>query len=134
MKVTTFYRKLLLYRRKFFRDLTYIAGLFLRMPIKRYFRLLDMPKDELGVSATRKFDIEAWMPGRNLYGEVSSASNCTNYQSQRLNVKFREQDDKLNFVHTCNGTVLASTRAIIALLETHQNTVSRAFRLFIFGI
>jgi seryl-tRNA synthetase len=86
-----------------------------------------MPKEELGASAKQKFDIEAWMPGRNLYGEISSASNCTDYQSQRLNIKFRDYDDQLNFVHTCNGTVLASTRAMIALLETHQETVGFSY-------
>lgn len=88
------------------------------------FRLLDMPKEELGASAFQKFDIEAWMPGRKLFGEVSSASNCTDYQSQRLSIKFRDDDGQLKFSHTCNGTILASTRALIALLETHQDVVS----------
>jgi seryl-tRNA synthetase len=82
-----------------------------------------MPKEELGASASQKFDIEAWMPGRELFGEVSSASNCTDYQSKRLDIKFKDDDGQLRFAHTCNGTVLASTRALIALLETHQNSV-----------
>lgn len=50
------------------------------------FRLLDMPSEELGASAARKFDIEAWMPGRKMFGEVSSASNCTDYQARRLSL------------------------------------------------
>lgn len=86
-----------------------------------------MPKEELGASASRKFDIEAWMPGRGVYGEISSASNCTDYQSQRLDIKFRDNDGQLKHAHTCNGTVLASTRALIALLETHQDVVSHDF-------
>ncbi|KAI6191297.1 Seryl-tRNA synthetase [Aphelenchoides bicaudatus] len=88
-------------------------------------RLLDMPSEELGASASQKFDIEAWMPGRDLFGEISSASNCTDYQSQRLNIRFKDADGQLKFAHTCNGTVLASTRALIAVLETHQNTARK---------
>jgi seryl-tRNA synthetase len=84
-----------------------------------------MPSEELGASASKKFDIEAWMPGRGLFGEISSASNCTDYQSQRLDIRYKDEDGQLEFAHTCNGTVLASTRALIALLETHQDTVSK---------
>jgi len=87
-------------------------------------RLLGMPSEELGASASKKIDVEAWMPGRNLFGEISSASNCTDYQSQRLDIKFNDNGES-KFVHTCNGTVLASTRALIATVETHQGTVRK---------
>ena len=80
-----------------------------------------MPADDLGAAAARKFDVEAWMPGRERFGEISSASNCTDYQAQRLNIRYRADDGNCAFVHTCNGTALASTRTLIALLETHQN-------------
>lgn len=80
-----------------------------------------MPEEDLGASASVKFDIEAWMPGRGDWGEVSSASNCTDYQSERLNIRYVPEDEGgEKFVHTCNGTALASTRALVALLETHQ--------------
>ncbi|KAK0398135.1 hypothetical protein QR680_002444 [Steinernema hermaphroditum] len=83
-------------------------------------RLLDMPTHELGAPASRKFDIEAWMPGRKVFGEVSSASNCTDFQARRLNLLVKAQDGSRYHPHTCNGTALASTRAMVALLETMQ--------------
>ena len=88
--------------------------------VTKYFRVLDMPSEELGAPASRKFDIEAYMPGRKLFGEVSSASNCTDYQSRRLGIKFKDSEGNLSFAHTCNGTALASTRALITVLETFQ--------------
>ncbi|KAF9481654.1 seryl-tRNA synthetase [Pholiota conissans] len=87
-------------------------------------RVLDMPTEELGASAYRKYDIEAWMPGRGSWGEVSSLSNCTDYQSRRLHVRYRPQGSaadssitRLPFAHTLNGTAAAIPRLIIALLE-----------------
>uniref|UniRef100_A0A914C0R4 serine--tRNA ligase n=1 Tax=Acrobeloides nanus TaxID=290746 RepID=A0A914C0R4_9BILA len=86
-----------------------------------YCRVLDMPSDELGPPASRKFDIEAWMPGRKMFGEVSSASNCTDFQSRRLGLRYRRAEDgTLVYPHTCNGTAIASSRALITLVETHQ--------------
>uniref|UniRef100_A0A8R1HYV2 serine--tRNA ligase n=1 Tax=Caenorhabditis japonica TaxID=281687 RepID=A0A8R1HYV2_CAEJA len=84
-------------------------------------RQLEMPSEELGASAARKFDIEAWMPGRKLYGEVSSASNCTDFQARRLGIKYKSADGTEKYAHTCNGTALASTRTLISVLETFQN-------------
>ncbi|CAJ0931217.1 unnamed protein product, partial [Mesorhabditis belari] len=83
-------------------------------------RLKNMSTEELGASAHQKFDIEAWMPGRELWGEVSSASNCTDYQARRLNIQYITEKGELLPVHTCNGTAIASTRALITVLETHQ--------------
>uniref|UniRef100_A0A7E4VNR6 serine--tRNA ligase n=1 Tax=Panagrellus redivivus TaxID=6233 RepID=A0A7E4VNR6_PANRE len=84
------------------------------------YRLLDMPSEELGASAMRKYDVEAWMPGRNLYGEVSSTSNCGDFQSRRLGIRYTDSSGEEHYAHTCNGTAIASTRAMIAVLETFQ--------------
>lgn len=85
-----------------------------------HYQLLDMPLHELGAPAYRKFDIEAWMPGRKMYGEISSASNCTDYQSRRLNIRSIDSTGSGQFVHTVNGTACAVPRMLIALLETYQ--------------
>ena len=85
------------------------------------YRVLDIASGDLGSSANRKFDIEAWMPGRGEYGEVTSASNCTDYQSRRLNIRCRSQERKgTQYVHTLNGTAISCARAIIAVLENYQ--------------
>lgn len=86
------------------------------------FRVVDTCTGDLGGPAYRKYDLEAWMPGRGEsgdWGEVTSTSNCTDYQSRRLGVRFREGGDK-RFVHMLNGTAIAISRALIALIENHQ--------------
>uniref|UniRef100_A0A673IJU7 serine--tRNA ligase n=1 Tax=Sinocyclocheilus rhinocerous TaxID=307959 RepID=A0A673IJU7_9TELE len=88
--------------------------------LKLHFRVLDMPTQELGPPAIRKYDIEAWMPGRGSFGEISSASNCTDYQSRRLNILYEENDGNLKYAHTVNATACAVPRTVIAILETHQ--------------
>ncbi|EDW24713.1 GL23244 [Drosophila persimilis] len=85
------------------------------------FRLLDMPPCELGSPAYQKYDIEAWMPGRQMWGEISSCSNCTDYQAKRLAVKYlRASDGQVQHAHTINGTATAIPRLLIALLESYQ--------------
>ncbi|KAJ7103308.1 hypothetical protein B0H15DRAFT_206302 [Mycena belliarum] len=79
------------------------------------FRVLDMPTEELGASAYRKYDMEAWMPGRGSWGEVSSLSNCTDYQSRRLHIRY--DTVPTTFAHTLNATAAAIPRLIVALLE-----------------
>ena len=83
-----------------------------------------MPTEELGASAYRKYDIEAWMPGRGSWGEVTSLSNCTDYQARRLHIRYRPQGavgsqslTRLPFAHTLNGTAAAIPRLIVAILE-----------------
>uniref|UniRef100_A0A667XX30 Serine--tRNA ligase, mitochondrial n=1 Tax=Myripristis murdjan TaxID=586833 RepID=A0A667XX30_9TELE len=88
--------------------------------LELHYRVLDMPTQELGPPAYRKYDIEAWMPGRNSYGEISSGSNCTDYQSRRLNILYEKEDGTLQYAHTVNATACAIPRTIIAILETHQ--------------
>ena len=85
------------------------------------FRVVECCTGDLGGSAYRKFDLEAWMPVENKWGEITSASNCTDYQARRLNIKFRRSDQrKTELVHTLNGTGIAISRALIALLENFQ--------------
>uniref|UniRef100_A0A8C5WTN5 serine--tRNA ligase n=1 Tax=Laticauda laticaudata TaxID=8630 RepID=A0A8C5WTN5_LATLA len=74
-----------------------------------HFKVLDMPPQELGLSAFRKFDIEAWMPGRNQYGEISSLSNCTDFQSRRLNIMYYNEKEQLSFAHTVSSSPLLLT-------------------------
>ncbi|XP_023505448.2 serine--tRNA ligase, mitochondrial isoform X1 [Equus caballus] len=91
------------------------------MELGLHFRVLDMPTQELGLPAYRKFDIEAWMPGRGRFGEVTSASNCTDFQSRRLHIMFQtEEAGELRFAHTVNATACAVPRVLIALLESNQ--------------
>ena len=80
-------------------------------------RILEMPPHELGNAAYRKYDIEAWLYGRQAWGEITSASNCTNYQSRRLNTRYRDWHGQMQYVHTLNGTAIAVPRMIIAILE-----------------
>ena len=87
------------------------------------YRVVDTCTGDLGAPAYRKFDIEAWMPGRGEegeYGEVTSTSNCTDYQSRNLNVRYKDDDGKTKFVHMLNGTAVALSRAVVAVLENYQ--------------
>jgi seryl-tRNA synthetase len=85
------------------------------------YRVVNVCSGDLGAPALKKYDIEAWMPGRGAYGEVTSCSNCTDYQSRRLNIRFRpEPGASPHFVHMLNGTALAISRALIAIYENCQ--------------
>lgn len=90
------------------------------------YRVVDTSTGDLGAPAYRKFDLEAWMPGRGEggeWGEVTSTSNCTDYQARRLNSRFKTTGQKgTRFVHTLNGTAIACSRAIIAILENNQQS------------
>ncbi|XP_004136430.2 serine--tRNA ligase, chloroplastic/mitochondrial isoform X1 [Cucumis sativus] len=98
-----------------------------------HFKTLDMASADLGAPAYRKFDVEAWMPGLGRYGEISSASNCTDYQSRRLGIRYRPQEQvpstlkkgkgnlaPTQFVHTLNATACAVPRMMVCLLENYQ--------------
>jgi seryl-tRNA synthetase len=84
-----------------------------------HYKVLDMATEELGAAAYRKYDIEAWFPGRGDFGEISSASDCTSYQSKRLNISYLDQGNERRLVHTVNGTALAVPRIIMAILENY---------------
>jgi seryl-tRNA synthetase len=85
------------------------------------YRVIDVASGDLGSSANRKFDIEAWIPTQDAYREVTSASNCTEFQARRLNIRFKDTD-ATRAVATLNGTLVAIPRMIVAILENHQNT------------
>jgi seryl-tRNA synthetase len=84
------------------------------------YRVIDVASGDLGSSATRKFDIEAWIPTQQAYREVTSTSNCTEFQARRLNIRFKD-GDRTAAVATLNGTLVAIPRMIVAILENHQN-------------
>ena len=83
------------------------------------FRVLDIATGDLGMSAIRKFDCEAWIPSQDTYREVTSTSNCTTFQSRRLRIRSKVSESA-EYVATLNGTLMASTRTIVAILENHQ--------------
>ncbi|ODV75255.1 putative serine--tRNA ligase DIA4 [Cyberlindnera jadinii NRRL Y-1542] len=89
-------------------------------------KVINMPSNDLGAPAFKKYDIEAWMPGRGTFGEVTSASNCTDYQSRRLQTKYTSlADNKRKYVHTLNGTAVAVPRVIVAIIENFYNHETR---------
>jgi seryl-tRNA synthetase len=83
------------------------------------YRVIDVAAGDLGSSAARKFDCEAWVPSQGRYREVTSTSNCTTYQARRLNIRYRDSDGRTQVAATLNGT-LATTRWLIPILENHQ--------------
>ncbi len=102
------------------------------------YRVIDVAAGDLGQSAARKFDIEAWVPTQGAYRELTSTSNCTTFQARRLNIRYRTDSGKTAPVATLNGT-LATTRWIVAILETHQQadgsvTVPEALRPYLGGL
>ena len=101
------------------------------------YRVIDVAAGDLGSSAARKYDIEAWVPTQGDYRELTSTSNCTTFQARRLNTRYRDQDGKPKTAATLNGT-LATTRWIVAILENHQQPdgsirVPEALRPFLAG-
>jgi seryl-tRNA synthetase len=84
------------------------------------FRVIDVASGDLGSSATRKFDIEAWIPTQGAYREVTSTSNCTEFQARRLNIRYKDSEGT-KAIATLNGTLVAVPRMIVAILENHQN-------------
>jgi seryl-tRNA synthetase len=102
------------------------------------YRIIDVAAGDLGSSAARKFDIEAWVPTQGTYRELTSTSNCTTYQARRLDIRHRTESGKTTPVATLNGT-LATTRWLVAILETHQQadgsvTVPEALRPYLGGL
>ena len=83
------------------------------------YRVIDVASGDLGASAVRKFDIEAWIPTQQAYREVTSTSNCTQFQARRLNIRYKDENGT-KAVATLNGTLVAIPRTIVAILENHQ--------------
>ena len=85
------------------------------------YRVVNIAVDDLGSSAAKKYDCEAWLPGQGRYRELTSTSNTTDFQARRLDVRYRTAGGGVRHVHTLNGTAIAVGRTLIALLENHQN-------------
>lgn len=86
-----------------------------------HYRNMLLVTGDMSFASARTVDIEVWLPGQNRYYEVSSVSNCTDYQARRSNIRFKKKDDKPELVHTLNGSGLATSRLMVALLENNQN-------------
>ncbi|MFV0457228.1 MAG: serine--tRNA ligase [Actinomycetales bacterium] len=102
------------------------------------YRVIDVAAGDLGSSAARKFDCEAWLPSQSRYLELTSTSNCTTFQARRLGIRYRDADAQVQVAATLNGT-LATTRWIVALLENHQQAdgsmhVPEALRPYLGGL
>ena len=102
------------------------------------YRVIDVAAGDLGSSAARKFDVEAWVPTQGDYRELTSTSNCTTFQARRLNTRYRDQDGKAMTAATLNGT-LATTRWLVAILENHQQAdgsvlIPKALRGYLGGV
>ena len=102
------------------------------------YRVIDVAAGDLGSSAARKYDIEAWVPTQGKYRELTSTSNCTTYQARRLNTRYRDENGKPQMLATLNGT-LATTRWLVAILENHQQAdgsvvIPKALRPYLGGI
>jgi len=88
--------------------------------LKIPYRVVQICTGDLGFPVAAKYDIEAWLPGENRYRETHSTSNCTDFQTRRLNIRYKDKTGKLNFVHTVNGTAFAIGRILIAIIENYQ--------------
>jgi seryl-tRNA synthetase len=85
------------------------------------YRVVNIAVDDLGASATKKYDCEAWLPSQGRYRELTSTSNTTDFQARRLDIRFRQDGGRPAHVHTLNGTAVAVGRTLIALMENHQD-------------
>lgn len=101
------------------------------------YRVIDVAAGDLGSSAAKKYDVEAWVPSQERYRELTSTSNCTTYQARRLNTRYRDESGKPKIAATLNGT-LATTRWLVAILENHQQAdgsvlIPKALRPYLGG-
>ncbi|MEM3369892.1 MAG: aminoacyl--tRNA ligase-related protein, partial [Candidatus Micrarchaeia archaeon] len=86
------------------------------------YRVVNICTGEIGIVAAKKYDLEAWMPAQNTYREMISCSNCTSYQAIRLNIKYGKVGaEGKEYVYTLNSTAIATPRAIVAIMENHQD-------------
>lgn len=103
------------------------------------YRIVNICTGDLGIVASKKYDLEVWMPRQKKYREACSISNCTDYQTRGLNIKYGKQGGKKELAHSLNGTAIATSRALVAILENYQNpdgsvNVPKALRLYMNGI
>ena len=103
------------------------------------YHVITLSTGDMGFSAAMTNDLEVWMPAQNKYREISSCSNCEDFQARRAHIQYRDENGKLNFVHTLNGSGLAVGRTVAAILENYQNedgsvTVPEALRPYLGGL
>jgi len=89
--------------------------------LKIPYRVINIASGDLGAPAAKKFDIEYWSPVDAQYRELTSCSNCTDFQARNLNIRVRRSDGKVDFVHTLNGTVVSMARSLVAIIEHYQD-------------
>jgi seryl-tRNA synthetase len=89
--------------------------------LKLPYRIVNVCSGDLGIMAAKKYDLEAWLPGQNMYREMVSCSNCTTYQAVRAKIRYRDKsNDPTDYVHTLNSTLVATERTLIAIMENYQ--------------
>ncbi len=88
--------------------------------LELHYRVVTLCTGDMGFASQKTYDIEVWLPGQNMYREISSCSICGDFQARRMNARFRGKDRQTRFVHTLNGSGVAVGRALIAVLETYQ--------------
>ncbi|AEN77574.1 serine--tRNA ligase [Ligilactobacillus ruminis] len=103
------------------------------------YHVITLSTGDMGFSAAMTHDLEVWMPAQNKYREISSCSNCEDFQARRAHIQYRDENGKLNFVHTLNGSGLAVGRTVAAILENYQNedgsvTVPEVLRPYLGGL
>ncbi len=104
-----------------------------------HYRVSLLCTGDLGFSSAKTYDIEVWLPGQNIYREISSCSNFENFQARRAKIRYRKSGNKVDFVHTLNGSGLAVGRTVMAVMENYQNadgsiTIPEALRPYMHGI
>lgn len=103
------------------------------------YRVIALSTGDMGFSAAKTYDLEVWIPAQNTYREISSCSNCEDFQARRAQIRYRDEDDKVNLLHTLNGSGLAVGRTVAAILENYQNedgsvTVPEVLRPYMGGL
>jgi seryl-tRNA synthetase len=103
------------------------------------YRVVELCTGDMGFASARTYDIEVWLPGQGTYREISSCSNCEDFQARRAQIRYRKEKGKPNFVHTLNGSGLAVGRTLVAILENYQQKdgsviIPKALRPYMDGI
>ena len=103
------------------------------------YRVITLSTGDMGFSAAKTYDLEVWIPAQNTYREISSCSNCTDFQARRMQARVRRKDGKIELLHTLNGSGLAVGRTLVAVMENYQNadgsiTVPKALRKYLNGL
>ena len=103
------------------------------------YRVMALSTGDMGFGATKTYDLEVWLPAQDTYREISSCSNCEDFQARRMGTRYKDANGKTHYVHTLNGSGLAVGRTLVAVLENYQNadgsvTVPEALRPFMDGV